>query len=192
MDYKNWYAIAVQTNKEKSIARELLVRKAIMKDTFLEDVIVLETKEMVVKKDGKRKVKKKLLMPGYILVKVKHQIIDTGDEVDLAVFPSDTFNLITKNPGVKSFVNCNKDKPLPMRPREAKNIFDLCDDSHLEIKQNIKFNFFEGDILDVVSGPFSGYKCEVISIQGTKILGQLDMFDRQVPVEFTKSQLYKK
>ena len=68
----------------------------------------------------------------------------------------------------------------------------MCDEAHLEVKQNVGFDYVEGDILDVVSGPFAGQECEVISIQGNKILGQLDMFGRIIPAEFTKEQVYKK
>ena len=52
-------------------------------------------------------------------------------------------------------------------------------------------DFYEGDILEVIEGPFKGNEIEVISIQGDKILGQVDMFGRTVPAEFTKFQLYK-
>ncbi len=79
-----------------------------------------------------------------------------------------------------------------MKPHEIKSVFDRVDDTHLEVKQNDRDDYEVGDILDVVSGPFSGYKCEVVNIQGTKILGQIDMFGREVPAEFTKEQVYKK
>ena len=49
----------------------------------------------------------------------------------------------------------------------------------------------EGDILDVVAGPFVGHKAEVVGLQGDKIKCQLDMFGRTVPAELTKDQVYK-
>ena len=99
--------------------------------------------------------------------------------------------MILGTPGIKFFVNCEKEKPIAFRPREIKKLFDMCDDAHLEVKQNIQYDYQPGDILDVVSGPFAGYKCEVVSLQGDKVLGQIDMFGRIVPAEFTKEQLYK-
>ena len=131
-------------------------------------------------------------MSGYLLVKVKQENVE--DELGNVTtrFPGTTFDLILGTPGIKFFVNCNKDNPIPFRPREIKRLFDMCDDAHLEVKQNVLNDYVEGDILDVIEGPFTGYKCEVISIQGTKILGQLDMFGRQVPAEFTNEQVYKK
>ena len=191
MDYKNWFALSINMNKERVAKGELLARKLIYKDTNIEEVEYLKRKEMVVEKSGKRRIKNKLLMSGYLLVKVKME--DVEDELGNITkrFPPDTFDLILGTPGIKFFVNCNKDKPIAMRPSEIKKMFDLCDDAHLEVKQNLELDYNVGDILDVIEGPFLGYKCEVISIQGSKILGQLDMFGRIVPAEFTKEQVYK-
>ena len=192
MDYRNWFALSINMNKERVTQGELLARKAIYKDTNIEDVQYLKRKEMVVEKSGKRRIKNKLLMSGYLLVKVKMEEVE--DELGNITkrFPADTFDLILGTPGIKFFVNCNKDKPIAMKPSEIKKMFDLCDDAHLEVKQNLELQYNVGDILDVIEGPFLGYKCEVISIQGSKILGQLDMFGRIVPAEFTKEQVYKK
>ena len=191
MNYKNWFALSINMNKERVAKGELLARKLIYKDTNIEEVEYLKRKEMVVEKSGKRRIKNKLLMSGYLLVKVKME--DVEDELGNITkrFPPDTFDLILGTPGIKFFVNCNKDKPIAMKPSEIKKMFDLCDDAHLEVKQNLELDYNVGDILDVIEGPFLGYKCEVISIQGSKILGQLDMFGRIVPAEFTKEQVYK-
>ena len=191
MDYRNWYAVSINTNKERSCKEQLLARRALVNDTNLLDVEYLQRKELVIEKSGKRKVKNRQLMPGYLLVQVKLEMIDNEDGTVTKQFPSETFDLIVGTPGIKGFVNCNAKKPLPFRPREVKKLFDMCDDAHLEVKQNVVYDYQEGDILDVVSGPFSGYKCEVVALQGDKILGQLDMFGRTVPAEFTKDQVYK-
>ena len=88
-------------------------------------------------------------------------------------------------------ITCDRDRPLPMRFSEVKKMFDMCDEAHLDTKTNLQADFYEGDILDVVAGPFSGYKCEVIAIQGDKIKAQLDMFGRCIPAELTKEQVFK-
>ena len=192
MDFKNWYVVAVDIQKEKSAKSQLLARQKVFADTYLEEVEYLERKELRVLKGGKRKVQTRLLMPGYMLVKVKPQVVEDELGNKTNIFPPDTFDLITGTPGIKFFVNCDKDNPIATRPREVKRMFDLCDEAHLEVKQNVGADYQEGDILDVVTGPFAGFKCEVISLQGQKILGQLDMFGRTVPAEFTFDQVYKK
>jgi transcription antitermination factor NusG len=192
MDYRNWYALSINMNKERSCKEQLLARKSKFLDTNIMNVEYLQHKEMIVEKSGKRKVKNKLLMSGYLLVQVKPEIVEDVNGNTSKIFPPDTFNLILGTPGIKFFVNCNKDKPRALPPSEIKKMFDLCDDAHLEVKQNLQTDYNVGDILDVIAGPFAGQSCEVVNIQGNKILGQLDMFGRIVPAEFTKEQVYKK
>jgi len=191
LNYKNWFALSINMNKERSCREQLLARKAVFDDKNLLNVEYLQRKELVIEKSGKRKVKNKLLMSGYLLVQVKME--EYEDEMGLLKtrFPGETFDLILGTPGIKFFVNCEQKHPIAFRPREIKKLFDMCDDAHLEVQQNVQFDYQAGDILDVVEGPFAGYKCEVVSLQGEKILGQLDMFGRIVPAEFTKEQLYK-
>ena len=191
MDYSNWYALSINMNKERSCKEQLLARKVKFHDTNILDVEYLQRKEIAIDKGGRRKVKNKLLMSGYLLVQVKPEMVEDLDGNMVKVFPGDTFDLILGTPGIKFFVNCEREKPIAFRPTEIKKMFDMCDDAHLEVKQNIIFDYQEGDILDVVSGPFEGYKVEVSAIQGDKILGQIDMFGRSVPAEFTKQQVYK-
>ena len=191
MNYSNWYALSINMNKERSCKEQLLARKAKFTDTHLMDVEYLQRKEIVIEKSGKRRVKNKLLMSGYLLVQVKPEIIENDDGTTTKAFPGDTFNLILGTPGIKFFVNCDKDKPIAFRPKEIKKLFDMCDDAHLEVKQNMASDFAEGDILEVIQGPFKGYDCEVVTVQGDKIKGTLDMFGRTVPVELNKTQVYK-
>lgn len=192
MNYNNWYAVSINMNKEKAVKSELLARKSVFKDTFIEDVEYLQKKELQFDKSGKRKVVNKLLMSGYMLIQVKPEVVENEDGSTTKVFPGATFDLILGTPGIKFFVNCEKRKPIPFKPKDIKRLFDMCDDAHLEVKQNLLVDYEVGDILDVISGPFKGYTCEVINIQGTKILGQLDMFGRTIPAEFTNEQVYKK
>ena len=191
MEYKNWFALSINMNKEKSTKAQLLERKALFKDTNILDVEYLQRKEMVFEKSGKRRVKNKLLMSGYLLVRVNMEKIENEDGTVTEQFPGDTFNLILGTPGIKFFVNCNQKKPIPFRPREIKRLFDLCDEAHLEVKQNTTLDYQIGEILDVIDGPFAGYKMEVVNVQGNKILGQIDMFGRIIPAEFSPEQVYK-
>ncbi len=192
MDYKNWYCVQVASGCEKKAKADLLARKAILDDRFIQGVEVPESTEMKVDKSGKRRIVKTKVLPGYILVQVLQERFE--DELGNIhyEFPAFTQETINKTFNVLGFAGLNKKKPRPMKPHEIKSVFDRVDDTHLEVKQNDRDDYEVGDILDVVSGPFSGYKCEVVNIQGTKILGQIDMFGREVPAEFTKEQVYKK
>ena len=191
MNYNNWYAVSININKERSCKEQLLARKAVAHDSNILDVEYLEKKELVFDKGGRKKVVRKPLMAGYLLVRVKPEFYEDELGNPAKRFPPDTFKLITETPGIREFVNCDRDRPLPMRFSEVKKMFDMCDEAHLDTKTNLQADFYEGDILDVVAGPFSGYKCEVIAIQGDKIKAQLDMFGRCIPAELTKEQVIK-
>ena len=191
MDYTNWYALSIQTNKERTTKAQLLARKAKTLDTHLQEVEYLKRKEIVIDKGGKRKVREKLVTPGYLYVRVDPEFVENEDGTKTKVFPGSTFNMIMDTPGTKFFVNCNRQNPKPVRPREVKKMFEMCDDAHLEVKQNILSDFQEGDQLDVVSGPWTGLEAEVISIKNSKIIAQLKIFGRETQVELTKDQVLK-
>ena len=159
MDYRNWFALSINMNKERSCKEQLLARKAVYNDTNLLDVEYLQRKELVIEKSGKRKVKNKLLMSGYLLVQVKMEELEDENGNITKQFPGETFDLIIGTPGIKFFVNCEQKKPIAFRPREIKRLFDMCDEAHLEASVNLKEDYQEGDILDVIEGPFKGNQC---------------------------------
>ena len=179
-------------NKERSCREQLLARKAVAKDMNITEVEYLQKKELVFDKGGKKKIVNRLVMSGYLLVQVTPEVTQNEDGSTTKSMPGESFKLITETNGIREFVNCDKDRPIPLRPREVKKMFEMCDEAHLETKLNITEDFSEGDILEVVQGPFKGYDVEVISVSGDKILGQIDMFGRTVPAEFTKFQVFKK
>ena len=192
MNYSNWYAVSINMNKERSCREQLLARKAVAKDMNITEVEYLQKKERVFEKGGKKKIVNRLVMSGYLLVQVTPEVTENEDGSTTKSMPGETFKLITETNGIREFVNCDKDRPIPLRPREVKKMFEMCDEAHRETKLNITEDFSEGDILEVVQGPFKGYDVEVISVSGDKILGQIDMFGRTVPAEFTKFQVFKK
>jgi transcriptional antiterminator NusG len=191
MDYRDWYCVQVAAGCEKKARASLLARKDELNDVFIKEVEVPESSKLVVNKAGKRRVSRSKLLPGYIIVQVRKDRIEQEDGTFNEVFPAYTQEIINGTFRVLGFANMDKKLPLPMRAKEVKNIFDRVDDTHLEVKTNVELSFEEGDIVDVMSGPFAGYKAEVVSLQGDKVLGQLDMFGRVVPAEFSKAQLYK-
>jgi len=191
MNYNYWYALSINMNKEKGTKAQLMERKSVFKDTHLTDVEYLQRKELVIEKSGKRRVKNKLLMSGYLLVRVEPLVVENEDGTTSKIFPPDTFNLILGTPGIKFFVNCDKDKPIAFRPSEIKKLFDMCDEAHLEVKETITNDYEVDEIVDVIVGPFAGSQARITKIQGNKIMGQIDMFDRLIPAEFNTSQVCK-
>ena len=67
MKLTDWYCVQVAAGCEKKAQAALLARRAVLQDPFIENVEVPEASELVFSKDGKRKVVKNKLLPGYIL-----------------------------------------------------------------------------------------------------------------------------
>ena len=192
MDFRNWYCVHVAAGCENKARADLMARKELIGDRFIKNVDCPEVTEMKIDKSGKRRTMKRKILPGYIIVQVEKESVEDEEGIITKVFPTVSQDVIMSTFNVLGFAGSNKIKPRMMKPKEVENVFNLVDDTHLEVKQNVMTKYQEGDILDVVSGPFAGYKMEVSSLQGDKILGQLDMFGRIVPAEFTKDQVYKK
>ena len=191
MNYRDWYCVQVAAGCENKSRADLMARKEVLKDKNILSVESPETTELVIDKSGKRRMVKKKLLPGYILVQVKKEIVEQSDGTTKKVFPATTQETIRYTANVLGFAGADKNRPRMMKPKEVENVFNLVDETHLEVKTNVLTDYQEGDILDVVSGPFVGHKAEVFAVQGDKIKAQLDMFGRLIPAELTKDQVYK-
>ena len=191
MNYRDWYCVQVASGCENKSRADLMARKEVLEDRNILNVESPEVTELIVDKGGKRKTVKRKILPGYILVQVSKETIEHEDGTTTKVFPPVSQETIRYTANVIGFAGPNKNRAYMMKPSEVKNIFDRVDDAHLEVKRNVEIEYEEGEILDVVSGPFTGYKAEVVSVQGDKIKCQLDMFGRLIPAELTKDQVYK-
>ena len=192
MNFRDWYCVQVAAGCENKSRADLMARKEVLLDRNILNVESPEVTELTFDKSGKRRMVKRKILPGYILVQVAKEVTENEDGTISKVFPAVSQETIRHTANVIGFAGSNRNKPRMMKPHEVENVFNLIDDTHVEVKTNVLTEYQEGDILDVVSGPFNGYKCEVVSMQGDKIIGQLDMFGRIVPAEFSKDQVYKK
>jgi len=192
MNYRDWYCVQVAAGCENKSRADLMARKEVLQDPYIKDVESPEVTELVTDKGGRRRMVKKKILPGYILVQVMKESVENEDGTTTKVFPAFSQETIRYTANVIGFAGANKNKPRMMKPFEVENVFKIVDEAHLEVKQNVMVDYQEGDILDVVSGPFIGQKMEVTGLQGDKIIGQLDMFGRITPAEFSKDQVYKK
>lgn len=191
MSYKDWYCVQVASNCEKKAKADLLARRALLNDVAILDVEVPERTELTFDKKGKRKAVKTKVLPGYILVQVAKRTVEHEDGSTERVFPPETRDTIMATFNVIGFAGADKKVPRMLRPREVKHMFDMVDETHLEVKQTAQVDYNIGDILDVIGGPFVGNKTKVLNIQGNKIFGQVDIFGRIVPAEFTTTQVYR-
>lgn len=192
MNYNNWYCVQVAAGCEQKAKTDLIARKNVLGDKFIQDVEVPQQTQITILDNGKRKSNKVNLLPGYILVQVNKEKIETEEEgVFEEVFPASTHDTIRSTFNVLGFAGPNKKKPRLMRPAEVRKLFSLVDDAFKETKTNLLTNYQVGDSLKVITGPFEGKEITVETVRGDKVVADVDIFGRITSVEFSKDQLLK-
>ena len=141
----DWYILKVQSNREESIA-EALERKVAIEglDDYFDEMIV-PTEKVTEFKGGKKKVVKRKLYPGYIVV---HMEIN-----------DDTWFLVRETPGIGDFTGAGG-KPTPMLPHEVARI--VADRGRRDRRTpKLKISFTSGDRVKIKEGTFENFEGEV-------------------------------
>lgn len=175
---KEWYILKVQSNREKSICSNLLrrVKMAGLEDYFGE--ILVPTEDLVEYKNGKKKVTKQKLYPGYIVV---HMAIN-----------DDTWFLVRETGGIGDFTGAGG-KPVPMLPHEVDRIVKKTrkpdEGEQEEVKTNIRFKI--GDHVRITEGTFENFEgdVEVIDETNGRVTVMINIFGRTTPVEMEHWQM---
>jgi transcription termination/antitermination protein NusG len=166
----DWYILKVQSNREESIREGLLRRVAIQGlDHFFGEVIV-PTEKVTEFKGGKKRVIKRKLYPGYIVV---HMEIN-----------EDTWFLVRETPGIGDFTGASG-VPTPMLPHEVERIIAKQEEKS-EKAPDLKIPFTKGDRVKIIEGNFENFEGEVDAIDKTngRVTVMITIFNRTTPVEF--------
>ncbi len=166
----NWYILKVQSNREESIREGLLRRVSIQGlDRFFGEVIV-PTEKVTEFKGGKKRVIKRKLYPGYIVV---HMEIN-----------EDTWFLVRETPGIGDFTGASG-VPTAMLPHEVERIIAKQEEKS-EKAPDLKIPFLKGDRVKVIEGNFENFEGEVDAIDKTngRVTVMITIFNRTTPVEF--------
>ncbi|HBI27238.1 MAG TPA: transcription termination/antitermination factor NusG, partial [Peptococcaceae bacterium] len=125
-------------------------------------------------KDGKRRVVKKKVFPGYVLVEM--------------ILTDDSWYVVRNTPGVTSFVGSGN-KPVPLVEDEVQHI--LCKMGLAEAP--IKMDLDIGESVRVIAGPFENFigSVEEIYPEKNKLRVLVSMFGRETPVELDFTQVEK-
>ncbi len=174
-DKMDWYILKVQSNREESIREGLLRRIAIAGlEYFFGDAIV-PTEKVTEFKGGKKKVIKRKLYPGYLVV---HMEIN-----------DDTWFLVRETPGIGDFTGA-AGRPSPMLPHEVARIVSKQEEKS-EKAPKLKIAFREGDRVKINEGTFENFEGEVESIDETngRVTVMINIFGRSTPVELEYWQI---
>ena len=177
-----WYAVRIISGHENKVKAYLdnEIRNEKLEDRINNVLIPLEKVFEV--KGGKKKIKLKNFLPGYILIEA-----DLDDNLR---------DFISKTPSIINMVGSKSVKgkrlePIPLRPAEVKRIKSILNDEADEQKLDIQLNI--GDPVKVTSGPFNNFSGNIleINLEKMKVKVMVSIFGRKTPIELELTQVEK-
>lgn len=171
---EKWYALSVIAGSEEKTKRKILERlkKADQKVPGLE-LICPDEEVMVKTRGGEEKKKRKMTLPGYMLVRCR-----SLDETSI--------NLIGQVKGVIEFMGGNQN-PTELPEEEVKRILHEKTSAAVEKGREL---FSEGDEVTITAGPLQGFVAVVEEIQdGGKMAVQVEIFGRTTKAQLESSQV---
>ena len=171
----DWYILKVQSNREDSIAAALTRRVKIAGVEKYFDEIVVPVEMITEFKGGKRRVAKRKLYPGYIVV---HMAIN-----------DDTWFLVRETSGIGDFTG-SAGRPTPMLPQEVSRIIKKDEDT-VSDEPKLQIGFRAGDQVKINEGTFENFEGEVDTVDTTsgRVTVMINIFGRSTPVELEHWQI---
>ena len=171
---KKWYVIHTYSGYENKVKANLEKRIESMNMEGKIFRILVPMEDEVEVKDGKRKVSKRKIFPGYVLVEM--------------IMTDDSWYVVRNTPGVTGFVGSGS-KPIPLSDAEAKQIIRQMGAE--EPRQRV--DLVPGESVRVVAGPFENFigQVEEVNVEKGKVKVMISMFGRETPVELDFAQIEK-
>jgi transcriptional antiterminator NusG len=174
-----WYVLQVYSGHENKVKSniEKLIGQHNLQDKITQ--IKIPTMDVAEMKNGKKKITRKRLMPGYLLIEM-----DMND---------DTQYLVQNLPSVSTFVGA-KSKPDPLTLEEVKNLFNEMGDVKTdETQSKPRLLYKVGESLKIIDGPFANFSGVVDEIYPEKgrLRVKVEIFGRSTPVELDFLQVGK-
>jgi len=174
----DWYVIHSYAGYEKKVKGNLANRiQSLNMEEYIFQIEVPEEEVMEVK-NGARKMVKRNIYPGYVLVRM-----DLTDE---------SWSVVRNTPGVTGFVG-NAHNPSPLSMDEVEKILAPRPVKKAD-KADIKFVDFEvGESVTVMDGPFATLPASISEImpEQAKLKVLVSIFGRETPVELSFAQVQK-
>ena len=171
---KNWYVIHTYSGYENKVKANLekKVHSMNMENEIFRVLVPMEDEVEI--KDGKKKISKKKVFPGYVLVEM--------------IVTDRSWYVVRNTPGVTGFVGSGT-KPIPLSPAEVKHILKSMGMDETRPKVDIKVKEF----VRITSGAFENWTATVTEIHAdrAKLKVLVNMFGRETPIELDFSQVEK-
>jgi len=174
---KKWYVLRAVSGKENKVKEYL---DADIKNSDLGEYvfqILIPTEKVYQVRNGKKVVKERIFLPGYVLVE--------------AVLVGEVTHRLRNTPNVIGFLG-GLDNPTPLRQSEVNRLLGTVDDMQEAIEE-VSIPFVVGDSVKVTFGPFSGFSgvIEEINSEKKKLKVMVKIFGRKTPLELGFMQVEK-
>lgn len=188
----DWYVIHTYAGMEKRVQQNLENRKvALNAEDFIHEIVV-PTEEVAEIKNGQRKLVRRTVLPGYVLVRM-----DLTD---------DSWGVVRHTPSVTGFVG-NAHQPVPLSLSEVEKMLapaveaevaaeatESAEKTQQAAAAKVEFSdFAAGDSVLVIDGPFATLHATIteINIDGQKVKGLVEIFGRETSVELPFDYIQK-
>jgi transcriptional antiterminator NusG len=171
---KDWFVIHTYSGYENKVKMNLekRVESMNMEEKIFRVLVPME--DEIEFKNGKQKVTKRKVYPGYVLVEME--------------MTDDSWYVVRNTPGVTGFVGTGT-KPIPLLDQEVVKILQQM--GMEEVRARVDFEINQS--VRVTDGPFKdfvGVVREILEDKG-KLRVEVSMFGRETPVELEFSQVEK-
>ncbi|MGP5497020.1 transcription termination/antitermination protein NusG [Corynebacterium flavescens] len=190
-----WYIIQCYSGYENKVKTNLDMRAQTLEveDSIFDVVVPVE--QVQESKDGKKKIVKKKLLPGYVLVRM--ELNDAA------------WSVVRDTPGVTSFVG-NEGNATPVKIRDVAK-FLMPNDTisageaaqnqaageqaiampEKEVAKTYAHDFEVGEAVTILSGPLASVSATIseIDVETGKMQGLVSIFGRETPVELSPTEI---
>lgn len=194
----DWFVVHTYSGMENRVKSNLEQRKvALNMEDYIHEIVV-PTEEVAEIKNGQRKMVKRTVLPGYVLVRM-----DLTDE---------SWSAVRHTPSVTGFVG-HSHQPVPLSMTEVENMLAPAVVAAAEAeaaaagqqaapgqkaaggaKKPIEVaDFSEGDSVMVVDGPFATLHATIteLNAESQRVKALVEIFGRETPVELSFNQIQK-
>lgn len=174
---KKWYVLRAVSGKEAKVKEYL---EADIRNSDLGEYVsqvLIPTEKIFQVRNGKKIVKERSYLPGYVLVE--------------AALVGEVTHHLRNTPNVIGFLG-GMDNPTPLRQSEVNRILGTVDELQ-ETGEELDAPYVVGETIKVADGPFSGFSglIEEVNSEKKKLKVMVKIFGRKTPLELGFTQVEK-
>ena len=175
---KKWYVLRAISGKENKVKEYIDYEIAHTNLSDFVSQVLIPTEKTIQVRNGKKVVKERSYLPGYVLVEV--------------ALVGEVAHHLRNIPNVLGFLG-GLDNPTPLRQSEVNRILGTMDEMQEVSMEDTAVLFTIGESVKVNHGPFSGFSgiIEEVNKEKRKLKVMVKIFGRKTPIELDFMQVEK-